>query len=115
MKTLMGPGMGLSLCIGTGLGIGLFGRPGWGWQALGGAIIVAFAHIVVRSEHYQNYIASCQGREIKLESSFLQRFIIKGGKNRPSVIWYLVLCFLQNSVVIFVVAFAVFFLKGFLQ
>jgi hypothetical protein len=30
MKTLMGPGMGLSLCIGTGLGIGLFGRPGWG-------------------------------------------------------------------------------------
>lgn len=111
----MGTGMSLFLSVGTGLGIGLFAGHGWGWQGLGGAIIIALLHIFLRSEHYQNYITSCEKREIKLEFPFLQRFIFKGRKTKPSVICYFGLCFLQNSMIIFIVAFAVSFLKGFLQ
>lgn len=113
MKT-MSSGLGFFLCIGTGLGIGLFADHGWGWQALAGAIIIAIANILLKSEHYQDYIAACNGKEIKLGSSFLQKFILKGGETKPSVILYIGLSFLLNSVIIFIVAFIVFFIKGFL-
>jgi len=111
---IMSSGMGFFLCVGTGLGIGLFAGPGWGWQALAGAIIIAIANVLLKSEHYQNYIANCEGKQIELESSFLQKFILKGSKTKPSVILYISLSFLQNSVIIFIVAFIVFFVKGFL-
>lgn len=114
MKTIMSSGMGFYLCIGTGLGIGLFAGPRWGWQALAGAIIIAIANVLLKSEHYQDYIANCEGKQIKLESSFLQKFILKGGKTKPSLILYISLSFLQNLVIIFIVAFVVFFVKGFL-
>ncbi len=105
--------MGFFLCIGTGLGIGLFAGPGWGWQALAGATVIAIANVLLKSEHYQNYIASCEGKQIKLRSSFLQKFILKGGKTKPSVILYISLSFLQNSIIIFVIALVVFFVRGF--
>ena len=111
---IMSSGTGFFLCIGTGLGIGLFAGPGWGWQALAGAIIIAIANVLLKSEHYQDYIANCEGKQIKLRRSFLQKFILKGGKTRPSVILYISLSFLQNSIIIFVVTFLVFFVKGFL-
>ncbi|MFH1540723.1 MAG: hypothetical protein ABID79_02585 [Elusimicrobiota bacterium] len=114
MIKIMSSGTEFFLCIGTGLGIGLFAGPGWGWQSLVGAIIIAIANILLKSEHYQNYIANCEGKEIKLDSSFLQKFILRGGKTKPSVILYIILSFLQNSVIIFIVAFIVFFITGFL-
>ena len=111
---IMTSGTGFFLCIGTGLGIGLFAGPGWGWQALAGAMIIAIANVLLKSEHYQDYIAACEGKEIKLESSFLQKFILKGGKTKPSVISYISLSFLQNSIIIFVIAIVVFLIKSFL-
>ena len=111
----MSSGTGFFLCVGTGLGIGLFVGPGWGWLALAAAITIAIANVLLKSEHYQDYIAACEGKEIKLESPFLQRFILKGGKTKPSVILYISLSFLQNSVIIFVVAFITFLIKGFLR
>lgn len=110
----MSSGTGFFLCIGTGLGIGLFAGPGWGWQALAGAIVIAIANVVLKSTHYQDYIANCKGRQVKLGSSLFQKCILKGDKTRPSVILYISLSFLQNSIIIFVVAFVVFFVKGLL-
>jgi len=111
---IMSSGTGFFLCIGTGLGIGLFVGPGWGWQALAGAIIIAIASVLLKSEHYQDYIANCEGKQIELEPSFLQKFILKGGKTKPSAILYISLSFLQNLVIIFIVVFIVFFIKDFL-
>ena len=110
----MNLGMGFFLCLGSGLGIGLFAGPSWGWQALAAAIIIAIANVLLKSEHYQDYIANCEGKQIKLESSFLQKFILKGGETKPSVILYVGLSFIQNLVIIFIVVFIVFFIKGFL-
>jgi len=109
---IMGPGTGFLLCLGTGLGIGLFGGPGWGWEAVAGAMLIAIANVLLKSEHYKDYVGNCKGKEIKLESSFLQKFIIKGNKTKPSVILYISFSFLQNAVIIFVVSFIVFFVKG---
>ena len=111
---IMSSGTGFFLCIGAGLGIGLFAGPGWGWQALTVAIIMAIGSVLLKSEHYQDYIANCEGKQIKLDNSFLQKFILKGGKTKPNVILYIGLSFLQNSVILFIVAFVVFFIKGFL-
>lgn len=110
---IMGPGAEIFLCIGTGLGIGLFAGPGWGWQVLAGAIIIVIASVLLKSEHYQDYIRACEGREIKLKSFLLQKFILKGGETKPSVILYIIFSFLHNSIIIFIVAFIVFFIKSF--
>ena len=94
---IMGPGMGVYLCIGTGLGLGLFAGPGWGWQALVGAIIIAVAGVLLKSFHYQSYVTNS-----------------KQTGTKPKVTVYVVFGFLQNSIIIFVVAFIVFFIKGLL-
>jgi hypothetical protein len=111
----MGPGTGLFLCIGTGLGIGLFSGPGWGWEVLAGAMIIAILNVALKSEHYQDYRANCEGKEIKLDSHFLQRFIVpKRGKTKPNIALYIGLSFFQNLVIICAVALIVFLVKGFL-
>ena len=114
---IMSTGAGFFLCIGTGLGIGLFSGPGWGLYAILGAIIIAIANVVLKSEHYQDYVNNCKGKEIKVETSFLQKLIIRrSGKTRPNVILYISLSFLLNAIIIFVVAFITFFVKSlFLQ
>lgn len=114
----VGPGMGLFLCIGTGLGIGLTSGRGWGLYALVGAVLIAIASVVLRSEHYRGYIQACRGKQVEVDSPFLRRLLLRGGRTeptRPSVALYIVLSFLQNSVIIFAVALIVFAVKGFLR
>lgn len=94
----MGPGISLFLSVGTGLGIGLFGGHGWGWQAIFGAALIALLSILLKSERYLDYIANCEEAEIKASS-----------------LWYFGLSFLQNAVVIFIIALIVFFVKGLLE
>lgn len=109
---IMGPGTGFFLCLGTGLGIGLFGGPGWGWEVAAIAMLIAIANVLLKSEHYKDYVANSKGKEIRLESSFLQKFIIKGNKTKPNITLYISLSFVQNALIIFVVSFIVFFVKG---
>jgi len=113
---IMGPGAGLFMCTGTGLGIGLFSGPGWGWKALTWAAIIAILNVVLKSDNYQDYIANCKGEEIKLDSHFLQRFIIRQkGRVKPNRILYLFFSLLQNVVVISIVAVIVLLVKGILK
>jgi hypothetical protein len=51
-------GMGFLLSLGTGLGIGLFAGPGWGWQALVGSALIATAQVVFRSDSFEAYIVN---------------------------------------------------------
>jgi hypothetical protein len=101
----MQSGTGFLLCVGTGLGISLFARSGWIWQGLIGGFLIAIANVLFKSDHYKDYCANCRGRETKLESRFLQKFIIPSqGTTEPSLATYLLLAFIQSSFLIFVVA-----------
>ncbi len=86
-------GTAFILSGGIGLGIGLFGQPGLGLAAIGLAITLSFASILFKSSLFLDYIAECRKRGTS-----------------PSLIWYFVLSTLRNSVMIFIVAFVVFFL-----
>lgn len=108
----MGSGTGFFLCLGSGLGIGLFGGAGWGWEVAAIAMLIAIANVLLKSDHYKDYVENCEGKEIRLESSFLQKFIIKGNKTKPSIPLYISLSFVQNALIILVVSFIVFFVRG---
>ncbi len=86
-------GMTLTLSGGIGLSVGLFGQPGWGWAAIGLAITLSFVSILFKSPLLLGYGAECRKRGTS-----------------PSLVWYFILSTLRNSVVIFIVAFVVFFL-----
>lgn len=86
-------GTALLLSVGIGLGIGLFGGPEWGWPAIGLAATLSFASILFKSSVFRDYITQCQKRGTS-----------------PSLFWYFLLSSLRNSVVMFIVAFVVFFL-----
>ena len=86
-------GTSLFLSIGIGIGIGLFGGPGWGWPAIGLAATLSFASVLFKSSVFRDYITQCQKRGTS-----------------PSLLWYFLLSTLRNSVLIFIVAFVVFFL-----
>ncbi len=91
-------GMGFFLSIGTGLGIGLFAGPGWGWQAIIGGILITTAQIVFRSDTFEAYVANCRARSVN-----------------PSGMVYFGLSLARNLFLIFVVAFVIFFVRGFVE
>lgn len=70
---ILSVGTSFFICIGTGLGIGLFSGPGWGWTVLFVAFIISLANVVLKSEHYCDYIANCEGKDIKVDSPLLQK------------------------------------------
>jgi len=101
----MGPGSALLLSIGTGIGIALYSGADWWWQGLIGAIFIAIASIIFKSEHFRDYVENCSGREVNVESPTLQKMIIQPtGPVKPSISWFLLLQIIQNSIVIFIVA-----------
>jgi len=80
---------------------------------LAAAAIIAVAHVLLKSEHYQDYIAPCDGKKPDVRSRFLRRLVIKkssrfgGWKVKPSVPLYLGLMFFQNMLVISAARFGV--------
>ena len=66
--------------------------------------IVALAGVLLKSEHYQFYLAGCTGEEPEVRTRFLRRFVMKPKPVKASVVLYLCLAFGENMVLIFVVA-----------
>ena len=96
-SSLLDSVMEYSLTIGTGLAIGLFGRPKWGWYSVIGAALLAVASVVFKSEMFHFYVEQCKSRN-----------------TRPTITWYIGLSFLLNIFLIVVITFLVFIIRDFL-
>jgi hypothetical protein len=112
-KTLMPGGTGFFFCLGTGLGVGLCEDSVWVWPVPVIAATIALASVLLKSEHYQDYLAACGGEEPEVRTRFLRRFrfVMKPKPVKPNVVLYLCLAFGLNVILIFVVALLVYLIR----
>ncbi len=105
---IMGPGSGFLLCIGSGIGVGLHSRGDWLLQACVASALIAIAHILLKSEHYQDYMHNCKsGGRPEIENETLRKLALNTEKTLPSKLQYFILSFSVNIAIILAVTLAV--------
>lgn len=88
------------IVIGIGIALGIFAKPGWGYQAIFFAFIWALINVVLRGEHFRTYIKEGMKRDVP--------------QNIKASLWYLLLSTISTSIVFFILIFAVLLIKAFL-
>lgn len=105
---LMKSGSGFFLCVGIGIATSYLPNTYLVLYSILGAIIIAVLHVVLKSEHYCDYLENCKGNKINIDSKVLQKFIIQQNQPvKPSIIRYIVMSFILNCIIIFSVIFII--------